>query len=270
MNATLNGENQIEEFRRIARSLTSKIALHKNVMGIVWIGGLVRGFADRFSDVDIIVFLNKKDENLVRQIRIISSGEKTDVDVDLVIHFLEDFKARKLCEADKWEFANAKIVFDPKSEIKRVFKEKLHLSKDFWVKRIVICSEYLKWYCCPPRKNVGTISESWIERGRLLSAHHCLNYGVDLLLRLVFALNKEFLPAPKWRLFYSYQLRWLPKNYGKLVEQVISVRDFSANEFERRLTAIRKLWSGTLSKIEDETGLALEQMSEYYVQRILH
>jgi len=67
--------------------------------------------------------------------------------------------------------------------------------------------EYLKWYCCPVKKDAGTVAEVWIRKGDLTSAHYCLNYGVELLLKLIFALNKEFLPSPKWRLFYSYSLK---------------------------------------------------------------
>jgi len=271
MDTALKGENRIGKFRRVAESLTSKIASCEGVIGVVWIGGLVRGFADRFSDVDVIAFLARRDKSLGRKIyKIGLEEEKSGADIDLEAHFFGDFKKWKWSEADRWEFSKAKIVFDPNGEIKRVFEEKLRLPKEFWVRRIVIYSEYMKWYCCPPRKDIGTISESWIERGDLASAHYCLNYSVELLLRLMFALNKEFLPAPKWRLFYSYQLKWLPENYRKLAEQAMSFKDFSTKELERRLEAIRELWLETLPRIKDETGFSPEQISEYFVQRILH
>ena len=80
--------------------------------------------------------------------------------------------------------------------------------------------EYLKWYCCPVKKDAGTVAEVWIRKGDLTSAHYCLNYGVELLLKLIFALNKEFLPSPKWRLFYSYSLKQLPKNFRKLIREL--------------------------------------------------
>jgi len=58
----VKGKNQIRKFRRIAEGLASKIASYEGVAGIIFIGGLVRGFTDKFSDLDIIVFLNRKDE----------------------------------------------------------------------------------------------------------------------------------------------------------------------------------------------------------------
>jgi predicted nucleotidyltransferase len=272
MMVKLKGENQIRKFRQVAEGLVSKIVSFEGVTGIVFIGGLVRGFADKFSDLDIIVFLSRRDEQLRRQISDLGLDEqrRLGIDVDLEVHFLEDFKRRKWDEVDKWEFSRAEIIFDPKGETKNAFKEKLRVPKDFWIKRIVVCGEYLKWYCCPPRKEVGTVAESWIERGDLVAAHYCLNYAVDMLVRIVFALNKEFLPAPKWRIFYSYGLKWLPENYRRLLGEAMLVKSFSVKDFNRRLRAVRELWCGVLPKIREETGLTTELISKYYVEKVLH
>lgn len=287
MPVKLKGKNQIRKFRRVAEDLVSRIASNEGVADIVLLGALVRGFADKFSDLDITVLLIKRDKKLRMRIRKMALDEarRSGVDdVDLPIDFLEDFEKREWDETDKWDFSKtAKIVFDPKGEVKKVFREKLKVPKDFWVKRIVVCAERLKWYCCPPKetwvitKGVGTISESWIYRGDLVAAHYCLNYGVDLLLKTLFALNREFLPVPKWRIFYSYGLKWLPEDYKELLKEAMYTKNFSVKELYRRLKAIRKLWLNILPKIEDETGLACKhaglapkQISEYYVHKILH
>jgi predicted nucleotidyltransferase len=267
----LKGENRIERFRQVAERLASKIASYEGVVGIVFIGGLVRGFADRFSDLDITVFISKKDEGLKRRIYNVglSEGKASGIDVDLEVHFIEDFKRWKLNEADRWEFSRAKIVFDPKREVERMFGEKLRVSESFWIKRIVVCGEYLKWYCCPPKKDVGSVAECWIERGDLLAAHYCLNYAIELLIRIVYALNREFLPAPKWRLYHSYSLKWVPKGYKRLIKEVMKIEEFSVKDFEKRLLAIRALWREILPKIEEETGLTTEKITKYYVEKVL-
>jgi hypothetical protein len=46
-----------------------------------------------------------------------------------------------------------------------------------------------------------------------------MNYGVDLLTEMIFALNKKYLPPPKWRMFYSYRLEWLPEGYRELIAE---------------------------------------------------
>jgi predicted nucleotidyltransferase len=272
MKTELRGENQIRMFQKIAERLTSKLALCEGVEGIVFIGGLVRGFVDRFSDLDVIVLLDRQDEDLRRRIYEIGLDEerRSGVEPDLTVHSLEDFRKTKLDEPEKWELSRADVVFDPRGEVKKAFERKLRLGGDFWVRRIAICTEYLKWYCCPPRKDVGTIAEAWIERGDLASAHYCLNYGVELLVRMLFALNREFLPAPKWRLFYSYSLKWLPEGYKSLIRQALLVNESSVEEHDRRLKVIRKIWRRTMAKAEEEAGLSLVQLSKYYVEKVLH
>jgi len=69
MMVKLKGENQIRKFRRVAEGLVSKIVSFEGVTGIVFIGGLVRGFVDKFSDLDIIVFLTRRDDQVRRKIR---------------------------------------------------------------------------------------------------------------------------------------------------------------------------------------------------------
>jgi predicted nucleotidyltransferase len=272
MTAQLKGKNQIKKFRHTAEELASKISKYPSVTGIIFIGGLVRGFVDRFSDLDIIVFLSRRDKKLRKQISNLGAEEQRHlgIDVDLEVHFLEDFKKLRWDEVDRWEFSKVKFFFDPKGEIKEIFNQKLRISKDFWIKRVVICAEYLKWYCCPPKKNIGTIVGAWIERGDLVAAHHCVNYATDLLIRIIYALNKEFLPAPKWRIFYFYSLKWLPADYKKLLEEAMKIGSFSIGDLNRRLKAVLKIWQKVVPKIGNETGLTLYQISKYYVEKILY
>jgi len=271
MATKLKGENQIRSFRRIAKRLASKISSCEGVAGIAFIGGLVRGFADQYSDLDIVVLLAGRDERLRKQLYELASSEakRYSVDVDMEVHFLEDFRKRKWDEIDRWEFAKAKIVSDPEGALKEILSEKLRLPKSFWINRVVVYAEYLKWYCCPPRENVGTIAESWVIRGDMQSAHYCLNYSVDLMLKMLFALNREHLPAAKWRLFYSRNLKWLPKDYESLVEDAMRIKSYSLGDFKLRLQALRKMWNSILPKIKAETGLTVDQVSRYYVKKIL-
>ena len=271
MAVKLKGNNRIREFKRIAKALVSKISKCDGVTGIAFIGGLVRGFADEYSDLDIIVLLSIRDEKLRKRLYKLSSSEakRRKVDIDMEVHFLENFKKRRWDEIDRWEFSRAEIVFDPEGMLKKVIDEKLVLPESFWVNRIVVHTEHLKWYCCPPRENVGTVAENWIDRGDLQSAHHCLNYSVDVMLKILFALNREHLPAPKWQLFYSRSLKWLPEGYESLIGHAMRIRSYSLEEFKFRLQALQKMWRSVLPKIEAETGLTVDQIARYFVKNIL-
>jgi predicted nucleotidyltransferase len=269
--AALKGKNQIEKFRKIAERLASQILPLKGVAGIIFIGGLTRRFADKYSDIDIIVFLEKRDKEMRKHIRKMGSDTQncSGIDIDIEVHFLVDFKRWKLEEFEMWDFSKAEVVFDPTGEINRMLKAKLHVPKSFWVKRLAVYAEYLKWYCCPPEEDLCTVAETWIERGDLLSAHYSINYATDLVLSILFALNKEFMPPQKWRIFYSYQLEWLPADFRRLLEESILVKDFSAEDLKRRIKALRRLWKEIILKIEHETKFTLDSLHAYYVKTML-
>jgi len=268
----LKGPNQIDRFRRVAEKLVLRISVYKGVCGILYHGGLMRGFADRFSDIDITVFLDRDDKGLERAIRSIALHEErhSSLEIDLMIHNLEHSRKKRWNEIEKREFSKAKVVFDPEGQIKELLSEKLKVSQNFWRDRIATLSEYLKWYCCPPEEGVGTITEAWVVRGDLVAAHHCMSYGLEVILEVLFALNREFFPSAKWSLFDSYGLKWLPDGYKDIVQEVMVVRSFSKGDLDRRLNAARQLWSRVLPKIEEETRITLEELHGYYVQNVLH
>jgi predicted nucleotidyltransferase len=146
MGVKLKGENRVRKFRQVAEKLVARISACEDVTGIVFLGGVVRGFADKFSDLDIMVFLGKKDKQLRTRIcRMgVNAGKFSKVDVDLEVHFLEDFKRWGWSETERWDFSKAEMVYDPKGEIAKLFQKKLRVPKDFWIKRIVVCGEYVK------------------------------------------------------------------------------------------------------------------------------
>jgi hypothetical protein len=76
MGTRLKGKNQIALFRRVAEKLVSKIIVHKNVAAVIFLGGLIRNFVDKFSDLGIIVLLSRPDQRSVMQIHGLAMEEK--------------------------------------------------------------------------------------------------------------------------------------------------------------------------------------------------
>jgi predicted nucleotidyltransferase len=267
----VQGKNLLPKFQKIADRIVSEVSALDDVAGIVVLGGVSRGFVDRYSDLDILVFLTKRNDNVEKSIHELTINEQkaTGVEVDLEIHVLQDYAGRKWNEIARWDFSIAKVVFDPTGNAAKMIGDKLRVPEEFWVRRVVVSSERMKWYCCPPASNIGTIAEVSLERGDLASAHYCVNHGLDLLLAVLFALNKRFLPPPKWRIMYSRNLPWLPTNYEKRLEELLSVKSLSRNELQRRLQIVRELWSETSAKITKDMGLSPKGISEFYVERVL-
>lgn len=269
---TLKGKNQIAKFRQVAEELAAQVSQLGGVAGIIFIGGLAREFADKYSDLDITVLIRKESSELKRQVRRLADerSKSSGIDIDLEVHSLASWKKRKWDEVDRWDYSKAEVTFDPKGELKELVTAKLKTHEDLWLRRIVTCAEYMKWYACPPAEDAATIAETWIDRGDLMSAHYSLSYAADLILEALYALNREFLPPQKWRIHSSYSLKWLPSDYEKLLREALTVRNLSARELERRMRTIRKLWSEILNKIEHETGFTAQQLSKHYVKTVLN
>jgi predicted nucleotidyltransferase len=267
--AELKGENLLNLFTPISERLVYEMSSVEGVSGIVLLGGLARGFMDKFSDLDITVLLDKPDNSLKQCIRKICTKEQPDsLDVDLEIYSLADFKAEVWDDMLRWEYSHAKVVFDPKGEVGKAIVNKTKMPESFWKRRIAAYAEYLKWYCSPDEAG-GTMSEAWVVRGDLTAAYYCLNYVLELMFELVFALNREFLPAPKWRLHYSYELRRLPEGFKEDMMEAMKVRGFSLEEFKRRLMILQMMWNKIMPIIEEDTNLTLAQLHTYYTKNIL-
>jgi hypothetical protein len=235
-------------------------------------GALTRGFADKYSDVDMIVLLGKQDEKLRNEITKMGVDEQKNsgVDIDLEVYHAQDFRTAKIDEYRKWDLLHSFIAYDPKGIVKELLKERTQVSKNYWMKRVVICGEHISWYCCPPAKGAPSLIETWIDRGDLISAHYNMNYALDLIIKILFALNKELLPAPKWRVFYSYKLKWLPEGYRKLLEEALIINGLSEADLNRRLSALRGMWRQILPKLKSETGLTTDLIAKLYVKKMVH
>ena len=133
MNTKLKGVNRIAYFRKVAADFASKIATHEGVAGILFLGGFVRGFVDEFSDLDVMVLLKNKDDNLKRKLIGLwrDAERRYHIEIDFEVHFIEDFRAYGWGDSDRWEFSKAEIVFDPNGETREVLEEKLRFRKVF-------------------------------------------------------------------------------------------------------------------------------------------
>ena len=90
---------------------------------------------------------------------------------------------------------------------------------------------------------------SWLHRGDLLAAHHCLNTALDSLIKAVFLANDELIPFDKWTLNLSYTLAWTPRNWRERVEKAVLVQEVSQADVERRCALIRDLFADCREKL---------------------
>ena len=101
----LKGENRIESFRRIADEIMKSISHFGSVEGILYIGGLTRNFADKYSDLDMVVLFNNDDPFAKDFLTSLSAQheDRSGLEIDIEIYFLEDYVKMEWTEYTKWD-----------------------------------------------------------------------------------------------------------------------------------------------------------------------
>ena len=263
----LHGENRIESFKRIADEIVKSISHFSSVEGILYIGGLTRNFADKYSDLDMVVLFNNDDPFAKDFLTSLSAQheDRSGLEIDIEIYFLEDYLNQEWNEYTKWDLSHAIYAFDRQGEVKKQFDKKLHLDDNDWRRRLAHPLVYLSWYCCPTEDYIPSMIDLWHDRGHLISAQYSVNYGIDLILESLYAVNRSFLPAPKWRLFYTHELDWLPTDFEKEMTEALLVKELTEEDTRRRAAHITKLNGEISIRAEEEFELNRDKIRKIYI-----
>lgn len=264
----VNGfRNRYRELRPAALALSHRIAEHRGVAGVFVVGGLVRGYLDEGSDLDIVVLLKKHDSKLKAAIRAMGreESERLGVDVDLEVHTIRSYERLKRDDNRRWECSHAEVLHDSEGRTLELLSSVVDVPDSFWTDRIVGGWTYFQWYAFNP-DFPKTVAEMCMDRGDRMGAHYSVNYSVDLLLELLYALNREFLPPPKWRMAYLKGLEWKPRGLGKALEEAIVVKDMGPEGLQRRLRAVRSLHGQLRRRVHGVTGLSEEQFWKHFLK----
>ena len=236
---TVHSPNDHAAFFHQAHVFAGRFAGHEGVVGVLLTGGVARGYADHFSEIDLAVYLTQSTFG-----RWTHSGRAPYAEGDSCLdswHVDFDYlcyEAELEAEWDhvkRWDRSYAVVLHDPQGWLQEMLTRKAILSdeekQNLTGRHLILFGEY---YC-------NLVVPSWVHRGDQRAAHHCLNAALDSLVRVVFLANDELIPFDKWMLNLSYTLAWTPLNWRKRVEQAVLVREFSQRDVERRCTLIGDL-----------------------------
>jgi len=242
---------KLAEATAVAEEFASKFR-RKGVVGIVFLGGIARGYFDKFSDIDLIVFKRRRMRlGIKHEDEIEYKGFKIDYEI---VNY--DDSAKSEWEMEKrWAFSNAKIFYDPEGKIRALLSKKVHLKNKErkWI--IMEGITQSEWYC-----NEG--SESWIYRSDMMSANRSINIALEYLMKALFGLNNQLLPDEKWRIYQGQRLKWLPKRFKEKLKEIILIKDISIKELQRRRNALNYLWKQMLPKAEKEVGMKFDEFKK--------
>ncbi len=238
----------LEQATRVAREFAQKY-VHSDMVGIVFLGGVARGYFDRSADIDIALFKKHEAE-------IPSPAKFLMIDDFLVQIWLEDYESEKTSAWDmpkRWTYSQGQIYFDPLGQIAQLLKEKVPLRADEKKWLLMSGLTLSEWY-------VKDLTHLWIERGNLVSAHHMFLHGLNFFFDMLFGLNNELVPDMKWRYYCVEQLERLPRNFQERVKDTMTMHSASLEELERRKEAFMEMWEEMKPVIEQEVQLSFDEM----------
>ncbi len=266
----LRGKNRIESFTRVADEIVKSISHFSSVEGILYLGGLTRGFVDKYSDLDMMVLFNNDDPFAKGFLESLSAQheDRSGLAIDIETYFLDEYLDREWPEYLRWDLSNAVYAFDRQGEVQHRVQRKLHLDDEAWKRKLAHPLVYLSWYCCPTAEYIPSMVDLWQDRGHHLSVQYSVSYCVELLIQAIYWLNRSYLPAPKWRLFYIRNLRWKPDDIESLLEEALLVKEISDTDARRRIDVVSKINDEICHHADEVFGLDRDTIRKLYIEEV--
>jgi hypothetical protein len=112
-----------------------------------------------------------------------------------------------------------------------------------------------EWY-------INRLTQLWLERGNIISAHHMFEQGLVYFFDMLFGLNNELVPDMKWRYYCVEQLEHLPPGFQERIKETMILHTFTMEELERRKRVFMGIWREMQPIIEEEVQMTLEEMEQ--------
>ncbi|MBN2086683.1 MAG: hypothetical protein JW748_15825 [Anaerolineales bacterium] len=238
----------LEKAARIAKAFVQPY-LRDDIVGIVFLGAVARGYFDRSADIDIAIF-TRSGSNAAMPGKF---QKVEDMGVQCWISDYETELAAPWDMAKRWTYARAQIVFDPGGRIARLLEEKVPLKPEER-KWLLMSGLTLSEWC------VNRLTQIWVERGNIISAHQMIDQGLVYFFDMLFGLNEELVADMKWRYYCVEQLERLPGEFRERIQDVMALHAFTLEELERRKAAFMGMWREMQPAVEKEAGLSFDEM----------
>jgi len=219
-------------YQDVISDYVSDISKIKNVKGIILTGSAGRDDRDNLSDVDNVVLVDGK-SNVVE-----GKFNFHNFLFDTRVTDLKQITAAKWTQDMYFAYLNSKIIYDHDDEIKKLIDQKRsewesNLEKNIsltLVNMSVLISFNDDWRGL----KADTHFEKFIKRKDYISAHRVLNLGQELLLDILYLINREPIPDTKNKIKLIAKLKWTPKNFLGLFSKILLIKKTSQSDTERR------------------------------------
>src|SRR5512138_518840 len=223
--------------------------MNDDVVGIVFLGAIARGYFDRSADIDIALFKKQASEIALKD----KFYKVDDIEVQIWLSDYESEIASSWDMSRRWTYSQGQIYFDPQGKISQLLQQKVPLQSE--ERKWLIMSGFTlsEWY-------VNRLTQLWIERGNIVSAHHMFDQGINYFFDMLFGLNNELVADMKWRYYCVEQLERLPSNFQERIKDTMILHSFTTDELERRKRTFMEMWEEMKPVVEDEVQMSFEEM----------
>ena len=209
MAAVYSGRNRYRTFLKAGRIITEKIARLDGVVGVLGNGAIGRGFGDRFSDLDLVVYAEPEAVKAIS--RTVSVGWISYKGMDFDIPTLSYERALKApvpsrfwSQVRRWDHQQARVLYDSNDRLTKLLTQKLIYPDR---ERQQLLAEYRT----EVQEHLVYFPEMWAERGQLYHVVDTLVQAVRCIVRWIYARNRVFEPYPAKWLFYHLETKSVPE-----------------------------------------------------------
>lgn len=240
----------LQKARRVAREFAEPY-MTEDVVGIVFLGAVARGYFDKSADIDVAIFKRQATKATFPSLYTAAEG----LEIQCWLSAYEAELEAEWSMARRWTYSQGQIFYDPDGRIARLLEEKVPL-RPAEKKRLLMSGAALsEWY-------INRLTQLWVERGNLISAHHMFDRGLDYFFDMLFALNDELVADTKWKYYCVERLAQLPPGFQEGVMEAMRLRSISTEELDRRRTAFMQMWQHMLPLVEKELQMPYEEFSQ--------
>lgn len=232
-----------KEVLELVSGFVENIKKQKWVIWIVllwWLGK--RNNIDKYSDLDFAVFYDDEKVSLpIFEFHVIKGNCSFEFNVHQQNYNSEikNFWNREKRNA----YNNWIVVFDPLNLIEKLIKKKCKQNTKEIKDAIINFASQYQW-------RVLIHSRRCVARNDNYSAHLLLNNWIEILFEMLFLLHWIFIPHHKRRFSNLKNIKGLPKNVIKNLEQALLIYNFSWEELERRINNLNVVFIRCEKKIE--------------------
>ncbi len=238
----------LEKATQVAQDFAQQY-IRDDVVGIVFLGAIARGYFDASADIDVALFKKQAAEMPL-------ANKFLQVEGFEVQCWVSDYESELTASWDmskRWTYSQGQIYFDPLGKISQLLEEKVPLKPEEKKWLLMSGLTLSEWY-------VNRLTHLWVERGNLVSAQHMFDQGLNFFFDMLFGLNNQLVADMKWRYYCVEQLERLPHDFQERIQGTMILHSISVEELERRKGAFMEMWREMRPIVENEVHLSFEEM----------